>query len=91
MFDHTPNDFSHLSDTDFCFNKRHQSIFNIIQQIIAHPHTTITEHDMHRAVVIISFLSSDDELNEYVHSLLTKYDVEKIKQIRTFVSSNNHD
>lgn len=77
--------------TDSCFNKRHQSIFTVIQQIIAHPHTTLTEHDMHRAVVVISFLSNDYELDEYVHSLLTKEDVEKIKQIRTFVSSNNHD
>ena len=73
------------------WHKRYQSIFTIIQQIIAHPHTTLTEHDMHRAVVIISFLSGDDELNEYVHSLLTPHDVEKIKQIRSFVLSNNHD
>jgi hypothetical protein len=78
-------------DLHAIWNKRYHSIFTIIQQIIAHPHTTLTEHDMHRAVVIISFISGDDELNEYVHSLLTQHDVEKIKQIRSFVYSNTND
>lgn len=73
------------------WNQRYQSIFTIIQQIIAYPHATLTEHDMHRAVVIISFLSGDDELSEYVHSLLTPHDVEKVKQIRTFASSQHND
>lgn len=46
---------------------------------------------MHRAAVIISFISGDDELTEYVYSLLTTNDVEKTKQIRKFVASNTHD
>lgn len=73
------------------WNQRYQDIFTLVQKIIAHPHTTITEHDMHRAAVIISFISGDDELTEYVYSLLTTNDVEKTKQIRKFVLSNTHD
>ena len=62
--------------------KRFDEIFLLVQHLIAHPHETITEHDKHRALVLISFVSRHDDLVEYLYSQMTQDDYEKTKKIR---------
>jgi hypothetical protein len=64
---------------------RYEEIWQITAEVIAHPHRTITPHDKHRATVLISFLSGDDEMVEYIHSQMNENDFKQTKQIRTFV------
>ena len=64
---------------------RYNEIWQITSEVIAHPHRTITPHDKHRATVLISFLSGDDEMVEYIHSQMNEDDFKQTKQIRTFV------
>ena len=63
----------------------YNKIWQITSEVIAHPHRTITPHDKHRATVLISFLSGDDEMVEYIHSQMNEDDFKQTKQIRTFV------
>jgi len=60
---------------------RYEKIWQITAEVIAHPHCTITPHDKHRATVLISFLSKDDEMVEYIHSQMNEDDFKQIKQI----------
>jgi hypothetical protein len=64
---------------------RYEEIWQIAAKVIAHPHRTITPHDKHRATVLISFLSGDDEMVEYIHSQMNEDDFKQTKQIRAFV------
>jgi hypothetical protein len=61
---------------------RYKHILDIATHVIAHPHTVVTAHDKHRAISLIRFLSSDDELCEYIASQMTKEDFNAVKQIR---------
>ena len=63
----------------------YEEIWQLVAEVIAHPHRTITPHDKHRATVLISFLSGDDEMVEYIHSQMNEDDFKQTKQIRTFV------
>jgi len=63
----------------------YNKIWQITSEVIAHPHRTITPHDKHRATVLISFLSGDDEMVKYIHSQMNEDDFKQTKQIRTFV------
>jgi hypothetical protein len=67
-------------------HQRYDEIFSFVQKIVAHPHTTITAHDKHRAVILISFLNEDDELVEYIYSQLTQDECKLIKQMRKEIS-----
>ena len=62
--------------------KRFDEIFLLTQHLIAHPHGTITEHDKHRALVLISFISGHEDLVEYLYSQMTQEDHDKTKKIR---------
>lgn len=70
-------------------HQRYDKIFSFVQKIVAHPHTTITEHDRHRAVILISFLNEDDELVEYIYSQLTQDECKLIKQMRKEISGKS--
>jgi hypothetical protein len=63
----------------------YEEIWQITAEVIAHPHRTITPHDKHRATVLISLLSEDDEMFKYIHSQMNEDDFKQTKQIRTFV------
>jgi len=63
----------------------YNKIWQITSEVIAHPHRTITPHDKHRATVLISFLSGDDEMVEYIHSQMNEDDFKQTEQICTFV------
>jgi hypothetical protein len=63
---------------------RYEKIWKRVAKIVAHPHEVITPHDKHRATVLISLLSEDDELVEYIHSQMNEDDFKQTKQIRTF-------
>lgn len=65
--------------------QRFDRIFNLVSRVIAHPHTNITDHDKHRALVLISFLSENEQMVEYLYSLLTKEEHKATKLIRKFV------
>jgi len=65
--------------------KRYEKIWQLAAKVIAHPHRTITPHDKHRATVLISFLSEDNDLVEYIHSQMNEDDFKQTKQIRTFI------
>ena len=67
-------------------HQRYDEIFSFVQKIVAHPHTTITAHDKHRAVILISFLNEDDELVEYIYSQITQDECKLIKQMRKEIS-----
>jgi len=78
MTDHI-HDIHKLSEWE---KKRFDEIFLLVQHLIAHPHETITEHDKHRALVLISFVSGHDDLVEYLYSQMTQDDYDKTKKIR---------
>lgn len=78
MTDHI-HDMDKLSKWE---KKRFDEIFLFVQHLIAHPHETITEHDKHRALVLISFVSRHDDLVEYLYSQMTQDDYDKTKKIR---------
>jgi len=61
--------------------ERYQSILDRVTRIVAHPHTALTEHDKHRAIVLIDILSFDDEFCEYIYSQMTQDDFKAVKQI----------
>ena len=65
--------------------KRYEKIWQLVAKVIAHPHRTITPHDKHRATVLISFLSEDNDLVEYIYSQMNEDDFKQTKQIRTFI------
>lgn len=54
----------------------------LISKVIAHPHTIITPHDKHRALILISYLSNDHDMIEYLYSQLTQEEHNLINQIR---------
>ena len=64
---------------------RYEEIWQLIAKIVAHPHEVITPHDKHRATLIISLLSSDDDMVEYIHSQMNEDDFKQTRQIRTFI------
>ena len=49
---------------------------------IAHPHTTITEHDRHRALALITHLFSDEDVRQHVYSQMNEDDFKQVKNIR---------
>lgn len=49
---------------------------------IAHPHTTITEHDRHRALEIIRYLFPDEHTVEHLYSQMNEDDFKQVKAIR---------
>ena len=71
---------------------RYERIWQLAAKIVAHPHQVITPHDKHRATVLISLLSGDDEMVEYIHSQMNEDDFKQTKQIRTSIYNNetNH-
>jgi hypothetical protein len=64
---------------------RYEEIWQLVVEVIAHPHRTTTPHDKHRATVLINFLSGDNDLVEYIHSQMNEEDFKQTKQIRTFI------
>ena len=62
--------------------ERYESILDRTTHLVAHPHHSITPHDKHRAIALITLLSSDDELCEYIYSQMTQDDFKAVKQIR---------
>jgi len=52
-----------------------------IAQTIAHPHTTITEHDKLRAYVVLDKISNDMFALEYLYSTFTEKEQEQIRLI----------
>jgi hypothetical protein len=68
---------------------RYKSIFNLVQRIVAHPHTSLTQHDKLRACILISFLNNEDDLTEYVYSQLTQEEHKQSLQIRKSIVTND--
>lgn len=64
---------------------RYEKIWQLVAEVIAHPHRTTTPHDKHRATVLINFLSGDNDLVEYIYSQMNEEDFKQTKQIRTFI------
>ena len=64
---------------------RYEEIWQLVAEVIAHPHRTTTPHDKHRATVLINFLSGDNDLVEYIHSQMNEEDLKQTKQISTFI------
>jgi len=66
-------------------NIYYDKILNRVSKIISHPHTYVTMHDKHRAIVLIGLLSDNDDMVEYLYSQLTQEEHNLIKQIKNFV------
>ena len=58
-------------------------LLKYVSAVIAHPHTTITEHDKHRALEIIRYLYSDQDVVEYLYSQMNQEDFKVVKEIRS--------
>jgi hypothetical protein len=71
------------------YTDRYDQIFKIVQQIIAHPHDTLTVHDRCRAAVIMRYLYDDDDTVEYIYSTLTKEELKLVAEIRKIVSNKS--
>ena len=65
--------------------ERYDEILNTVCKVIAYPHTIITTLDKHCALVLISFLNSNDDMFEYLYSQLTEEDFKSIKHIRNSI------
>jgi hypothetical protein len=61
---------------------RYNELLDLVSKVIAHPHTTIVPHDKHRALILVSYLSNDQDMIEYLYSQLTQEDFKAIKQIK---------
>ena len=61
---------------------RYDEILELISKVVAHPHTTIVPHDKHRALILVSYLSNDHDMIEYLYSQLTQEEHKLINQIR---------
>jgi hypothetical protein len=70
------------SEHESIMTERYESILERATRLVAHPHHAITPHDKHRAIALIIFLSSDEELCEYIYSQMTQDDFKSVKQIR---------
>lgn len=56
--------------------------FESIQRIVAEPHTTLTEHDRHRAMALIMYMKPKDiSLQRYMNIIMTNEDHEAIEKI----------
>jgi hypothetical protein len=77
-------DFSLLENS---YNEvfRYNRILEIAIKAVAYPHKTTTSNDRYRAIALITFLSSDNEMVEYIYSQLTEDDFKAIKQIRNSI------
>jgi hypothetical protein len=70
---------------------RYESIFNLVQLIVAHPHKSLTQHDKLRACILISFLNNEDDLTEYMYSQLTQEEHKQSLQIRKSITTSRND
>jgi hypothetical protein len=57
-------------------------VLRYVCAVIAHPHTTITEHDRHRALEIIRFLYPGEHTIERLYSQMDQDDFKQVKNIR---------
>jgi hypothetical protein len=57
-------------------------VLRYVCAVIAHPHATITEHDKHRALEIMRYLSPDADVVEYLYSQMNQEDFKQVKNIR---------
>jgi hypothetical protein len=57
-------------------------VLRYVCAVIAHPHTTITEHDRHRALELITHLFSDEDVRQHVYSQMNQEDFKQVKNIR---------
>ena len=66
--------------------ERYDEILDVVSKVVAHPHENTTLHDKHRAIVLISFLSGDNDMVEYFYSQMNEEDFKLTKQIRASVA-----
>lgn len=53
-----------------------------IQRIVAEPHTTLTQHDRHRAMALIMYMRPKDiSLHRYLHINMTDEDKKAVEKI----------
>jgi len=53
-----------------------------IQRIVAEPHSTLTQHDRHRAIALIMFMRPKDiSLHRYIHINMTDEDKKAVDKI----------
>lgn len=57
-------------------------VLRYVCAVIAHPHTTITEHDKHRALEIMRYLFPDADVVEYLYSQMNQEEFKEVKNIR---------
>ena len=59
-----------------------EEYFQGIQRIIAEPHTTITQHDRHRAMALIMYMKPKDiSLQRYMNIVMTNEDHKAVEKI----------
>lgn len=56
-------------------------VLSYVCAVIAHPHTTITEHDRHRALALITHLFSDEDVRQHLYSQMNEDDFKQVKNI----------
>ena len=61
--------------------KHSQKVLKYVCSVIAHPHKTITEHDRHRALEIIRYMYSNDQIVEHLFSQMNQDDFRLVKSI----------
>ena len=64
------------------FTNKCDRLFENVQKIVAHPHTTLTAHDRCRAAVLMRYIYDDDDTVEYIYSTLTQEEFKLIQQIQ---------
>lgn len=57
-------------------------VLRYVCAVIAHPHTTITEHDKHRALEIMRYLFPDADVVEHLYSQMNQEEFKQVKNIR---------
>lgn len=76
-----------------------EKVFKYVSFVISHPHTTLTEHDRHRALELIRYLYPEEEIVEFLYSQMSEEDYKAVKAIRnharqsfdSYFALTNHD
>jgi len=64
-----------------------EKVLRYVSAVVAHPHSTITEHDKHRALEIIRYLYPDEQIIEHLYSQMNQEDFKSVKAIRDHARS----
>ena len=59
-----------------------EKVLHYVSAVVAHPHSTVTDHDKHRALEVIRYLYPDEQIVEHLYSQMNQEDFKGVKAVR---------